>query len=232
MSILEKVRKFLFTEDTVGYDITLQNFKEGIETLAIEYNELVSIQEKIKDYPRSILKMDFLKKDKYTEIMDKIKYKDVRLIKEYELYAMKYNILIELYIMLKQYITSIQGELLLDFQVDKYKQPTAILSPYEAVPNKIILLKNTFHNEDFIIYNLQEGIIKDICSKEVNVHHGKFMIKMLITTIEKLKENKNVNINELSVSKELIDKLGFDNCINFFKKQGFDVSDKVISLKI
>lgn len=232
MPLLDKLKNILFGEDTLNYELSLQEIKGGLGKLIEEYNSFAEIQEEFKKNPDLILNGQFEKKEKYPEIMDKIKFKDVEIIKEYELYAMKYNILVELYNKLKKYIPKLQQNFILDFKVDKYKQPVAILSPYEGDINKIILLKNTFSTEDYLYYKIGNNIeITDICSKEPNVHHGAFMIEILINTVQFLNTKKS-NYSEVKVSKELVDKIGFENCWLFFKKQGFTASNGIISREI
>lgn len=230
---LDKLKNILFGEDTSNYELFLQEVKNNLDTLIEEYNNFIGIQEEFKKDPSFMLNQTFEKKEKYPEIMDKIKYKDVELIKEYELYAMKYNILVELYNKTKKYIFDLGGQnLILDFKVDKYKQPVAILSQYKGDTNKILLIKNTFAKEDYLYYKVGNDIeIIDILSNEPNVHHGAFMIEALMFLAKLLSQRKIAN-SEIVVSKELTDKLGFENCLGFFEKQGFMVINGIFTKKI
>lgn len=223
MSLLDKIKKVLFDETSVSQEFVVQEMKGKIKALEDEYNRLVDIQSSIIENPRIILNMDFLKKEKYIEIMDKVKYKNINLIKEYEYQAIKYNILIELYNKLKCYIANIEGDIIITFNFDKYKQPVVILSPYESNLHKILLIKNTFYDEDYIMYKInqnQDIEINGICSKEQNVNHGKFMMDMLFKTSIRLKEIGLANSNKIVVTKHFIREYCKDNEA-FFIKQGF-----------
>lgn len=232
MPILSKMRNVLFGEDTSSYGLSLQEMKDSLSKLIEVYNNFVELQEEFKKNPSLILNGQFEKKEKYPEIMDKIKYKDVELIKEYELYAIRYNILVELYNKLKIYISELKQDFILDFKVDKYKQTVATLSQYKGNINKILLVKNSFINEDYLYYKVGNNIeILDICSKEPNVHHGTFMVEALIKVVQFLNKDKT-NYNEIVVLKELSNKIGFQNCAEFFKKQGFMVLGGMIIRKI
>lgn len=224
MKVLETIKKMLFNEDSISQEIAAEKMEEQIEKLKDEYEGLVNLQTEFKNDPKLILSREFAKTEKYIELMDHIKYKNINLIKEHEYWGMKYNILVELYNKLQEYISKLNGEILLDFNIDKYKQPVAIISPYNDGLHKIVLIKNTFHQEDYISYKVKDSniLITDICSKEPNVLHGTFMINMLEETAKHLKFKELPNLERIIVSDELINKLEKYNGILFFQKLGFE----------
>lgn len=226
MSLIEQIKKILFNEDTVSQEIIAQKMKNEIYKLENEYKELISLQDVIIDNPKSIVDMNFTKKEKYIELMDHLRYKNINLIKEYEFIGMKYNILVELYKKVKEYILNVKGNLLISFSVDKYKQPVAIISPYEEELHKILLIKNTFSKEDYVEYTIGENTeILDICSQETNVNHGYLMMSMLFNTINHLRDNNLITSNRIIVSNIVKNKYGKSNIIGFFKKLGFTEVD-------
>ncbi len=223
MKIMEIIKRVLFSEDSISQEIIIEKMKVEIEGLKKEYEDLVRFQEEIKTNPKEILSKEFNKKDKYIELMDHIKYKNINLIKEYEYWGMKYNILIELYNKLKEYILKIGSDILIEFNTDKYKQPVAIISPYSIGLHKILLIKNTFFEEDYILYNIENTdiIVADINSKEPNVLHGTFMMNMLIDTAKHLKTKEQQNLERIIVSDQMIKKLEKSDEYTFFQRLGF-----------
>ena len=165
--------------------------------------------------------------------MDHIKYKDINLIKTYEYAAMKYNILVELYNKLKNYISGLNGEILIDFNTDKYKQPVSILSPYENDSHKILLIKNTLNKEEYIGYKVSHEVeIIDIFCQEPNVNHDIFMMEMVYKTVQVLVDKSVITSPRIIVSKELISKFKDNSMDIFFKDQGFEGLDGIFSKKI
>jgi len=234
MGFLETIKKVFFDESSISQEIVIEEMKEKIKNLKSDYENLISLQEEFKLNPRDILKKDFIKKEKYIELMDHVKFKNVELIKEHEYWGMKYNILIELYKKLKSYISNIDGDILLQFNTDKYKQPVAIISPCGNGQHNILLIKNTYSDEDYIKYNINENsiIIIDIYSKEPNVKHGTYMMEMLCQVAKYYKGTSYPNMDKIIVSEELIKRLYKFEGILFFQSLGFKEDDKVLTKKV
>lgn len=234
MAFFTKLKKVFFEEDTINQEFVIEEMNRKIEELKEEYQKIIDIQKSIMENPQSIFNYEFSKKEKYIELMDSIKYKDINLIKDYEYLGIKYNILIELYNKLKEFIKEYNNEVLIDFETDKYKQPVAILAPYNGGLHKILLIKNTFSQPDFIKYTIdyKNIIIEEIVSKEPNVHHGKFMMQMLFKTSKFFKENKYNNLDTIILSKNIMENLNKSNNILFFEKLGFTKNNKELSKKI
>ena len=159
MNIIKWIENYFYKENDEEYLIVLGKMNSKLEQLKNDYNVLLEFQDTSNFNLDRFMNMKFQKKDKYIEEMEEIKYKDYKIIKEHNLIALKYNILIELYIKVVKYISIQSKEINLMFQYDNFNQPTAIIShKMKGEICKILIIKNTIFDEQFVLYKLGRNI--------------------------------------------------------------------------
>jgi len=187
MNILRQVVGFFKVNDDEGYIEILNDMKIRLEKLNIDYNDLLQYKVDIISDRDKFCNAKFIKKEKYIDEMENIKFKDSSLIKEYNLVALKYNILIELYLKINQYISNCNNPINIEFGYDDFKQTVAIIWHKEGDDNKMILLSNVLDFENYIIYKNSENYY---ANKSIG-SNSKNHLEILESKLKKLTNDSN-----------------------------------------